>query len=123
MRLAGRKRFTLLEWIVLFGLTGLALGLAEYSGLDGKWGDAIVYTVVVFGAVILVLRPAWGRTSLWTGVPALLFLHTIVLLFGLQLLPAGLRRLPWIILTGIGMLEALLLASILWKRATSENKR
>src|SRR5581483_11592353 len=52
MRLAGRKRFTLLEWIVLFGLTELALGLAEYSGLDGKWGDAIVYTVVVFGAVI-----------------------------------------------------------------------
>src|SRR5690349_472877 len=117
MRLAGRKQFTMFEWVSIFVFAALAIVCARFLHLEGKWSDAFVYTVVLFGVVFLALRPAWGRKAFWKSIFPVLGLHILAIVVAMLLLPPSLVRLPWLVLTGIGMLEGLLIGGILWKRA------
>jgi hypothetical protein len=56
------------EWLLLFGLTAIAIVLTKLLGLRGRWSDAVIYTVVVFTVVIQMLRPAWDRPILWLSL-------------------------------------------------------
>ena len=44
-----------------------------------KMEDAIVWTVVIFVALILALRPAWGRRVFGEALAAIFVLHCVAL--------------------------------------------
>jgi hypothetical protein len=117
VRLAGHKHFTVFEWAVIIGFAAVAIVVADLLGLHDKWNDVFVYTVVLFGVVLLALRPAWGRRTFWTNAIVALSLHLVAVIIVVQALPVSMARLPWLVLIGIGMLEGLLLAGLLWKGA------
>jgi hypothetical protein len=118
MRLAGRKAFSALEWIVLFGLGVVAIGATEILGLPQRREDAIVYTVLVFATVVITFRPAWGRKAFWLNLAFIFALHVIAVVVILQVSP-GPRSLPWLLLTGIGMAESVAIGGILWNRTVN----
>ena len=74
-----------------------------------------VYTIIVFMAIVIPLRPAWGRIAFWKGLAAALLLHVSISCVIVWMLPQtslGIRGIPLILLA---MAEALLIASILWR--------
>jgi hypothetical protein len=121
MRVAGGKTLSIGEWVVVFGAVALAVAITEFVGVSQKWEHAIVFTVLVFTAVVIALRPAWGRRAFWPNLIAIFFLHCIAIVVVEQSLPptsAGPRGLP---LVAVGMAEAVLIASVLWKRSMKSN--
>ena len=117
MRVAGGKKVSIWEWVVVFGLTALAVAVAEFLGVSDKWENTIVYTVIVFTAVIIALRPAWGRRPFWQTLLPIFLLHCLAVVVVEQSLPstsAGPHGLP---LDAAGMAEGLLICAVLWKRS------
>jgi hypothetical protein len=112
----GQKKSTILECVVLLGLTASAIAASEVIGLNQLWKDGIVFTVVVFAVVITGLRPAWGRKSFWSSLVLIFAGHTIVLLVVLQALPPRRFGIPKLLLVPIGGIESVFIAGILWKR-------
>jgi|ERR1700722_4837560 hypothetical protein len=122
MRLAGRKTLSIGEWVVMFGVVAFAIAIAEFVGFSQKWGNAIIFTVLVFTALVIALRPAWGRRAFWSSLVAVFFFHCIVLAAVEQSLPPtseGPRGIPMI---EAGMLEGLLIAGVLWNRSMRADK-
>ena len=58
LRMTEQKKSTILEWVVLLGLTASAIAASEVIGLNQLRKDGVVFTVVVFAVVITGLRPA-----------------------------------------------------------------
>src|SRR5258708_35722543 len=112
----GQKKSAILEWVILLGLTACAIAASEVIGLNQLWKDAVVFTIVVFAAVITGLRPAWGRKSFWSNLALIFAGHTIVWLVMLQALPPQLFAIPKLLLVPIGGIESVFIAGILWKR-------
>ncbi len=112
----GQKKSAILEWVILLGLTACAIAASEVIGLNQLWKDAVVFTIVVFAAVITGLRPAWGRKSFWSNLALIFAGHTIVLLVMLQALPPRRFAIPKLLLVPIGGIESVFIAGILWKR-------
>jgi hypothetical protein len=123
MHVADGKKLSIREWVVIFGLVALAVAVSEFVGVSQKWENAIVYTVLVFTAVVIALRPAWGRRAFWTSLMAVFLLHCIAIAVVEQSLPptsAGPHGLP---LVAVGMAEGILVAGVLWKRSMKSNSR
>lgn len=115
------KTLSIGEWVVAFGIVALAVAIAEFVGVSQKWEHAIVFTVLVFTAVVIALRPAWGRRAFWPSLIGILLLHCIAIVVIEQSLPStssGPHGLPMV---AVGMAEAVLIASILWKRSMKSN--
>jgi hypothetical protein len=112
----GQKKSSILEWVILLGLTACAIAASEVIGLNQLWKDGVVYTVVVFAVVITGLRPAWGRKSFWSSLALIFAGHTIVLLMVLQALPPRRFGIPKLLLVPIGGIESVFIGGMLWKR-------
>ncbi len=117
MRVAGGKKLSIGEWVVVVGLGALAVATTEFIGISQKWENAIVYTVIVFTAVIIPLRPAWGRRAFWQNLVPVFLLHVLAIVVIEQSLPPGSEGPHGLPLTGAGMAEAVLVGSVLWKRS------
>lgn len=123
MSVADDKRLSSREWVVILGLAALAVAITEFAGASQKWENAIVYTVIVFTAVIIPLRPAWGRRAFWQNLVPIFLLHVLAVVVIEQSLPsssAGPHGLP---LVAVGMGEAVLIAGVLWKRSMKSKSR
>lgn len=112
----GQKKFAILEWVIFLGLTACAVVASEVIGLNQLWEDGIVYTVIVFAAVVTALRPAWGRKSFWKTLALIFTGHTIALLVVLQELPPRRFGIPKLLLFPVGAIEGAFIAGMLWKR-------
>lgn len=112
----GQKRITIVEWVIVLGLTACAVAASEMIGLKQLWEDGVVYTVIVFAAVLIALRPAWGRKSFWTSLAFVFSGHTIALLVVLQELPDRRFGIPKLLLIPVGAIEIVFILGILWKR-------
>lgn len=95
----------------------LTVVATEYVGLSQKSENAIVYTIIVFAAVIIGLRPAWGRKAFRRGLALTFLLHLLGVGIVFYVLPSGREGLHGLPLVIAAMIEALLLAGVLWKRA------
>jgi hypothetical protein len=102
---------------IVFGLLIAAIAISEGVGLQQKWEDGITYTVVLFAALIVMLRPAWGRPRFWYNVALLFVLHVVGTIFVLWSLPLGRFGVPKLFWSIALFAEGFLLLSILWKRA------
>ena len=112
----GQEKFAILEWVILLGLTACAIAASEVIGLNQLWQDGVVYTVVVFAAVVTGLRQAWGRKSFWSSLALIFAGHVIVLLVVLQALPPRRHGIPKLLLIPLGSIEVLFIGGMLWKR-------
>jgi hypothetical protein len=120
MRVAALTKFTRLA--ILFGLGVASVGISEGMGLQQKWEDGVVYTVVLFTVLTTVLRPAWGRVLFWRNLALVFALHVLGTIFLLSTLPLGRYGVPKLIWSVALLVEGLILASILWK-STAGSKR
>jgi hypothetical protein len=111
----GQRRISVLEWLILLGLTACAIAASEVLGLKPQWEDGLIYTVIVFVAVLLALRPAWGRRSFWTSLALIFVGHTIALFAVLQALPPRRFGIPKLLLIPVGAVEIVFVLGILWR--------
>ena len=114
--MVGQKKFAILEWVIFLGLSACAVAASEVIGLKQLWEDGVVYTVVLFAAIVTSLRPAWGRKSFWTSLALIFTGHTIVLVVVLQALPPRRFGIPKLLLIPLGAIEGVFILGILWKR-------
>src|SRR6266849_10754729 len=110
----GQKKFAILEWAIMLGLTACAVAASEVIGLKQLWKDGVVYTVVLFAAIVTALRPAWGRKSFWESLALIFTGHTIVLLVVLQALSPRRFGIPKLLLIPLGAIEGVFIAGFLW---------
>jgi hypothetical protein len=92
-----------------------AVVASEVIGLNQLWEDAVVYTVVLFAAILTVVRPARGRKSFWRSLALIFIAHTVVLLAVLRELSPRRFGVPKLLLVPIGAIEGVVIAGILWK--------
>jgi len=116
MWMTGQKESAILEWAILLGLTACAVAFSEVTGLKQLWEDGVIYTAIVFTAVLRALRPAWGQKSFWTSLVLIFAGHMIVLLVVLQALPPRRFGIPKLLLIPVGGIEFVFIAGILRKR-------
>ena len=104
------------EWLLIFIGIGAATLAGTLLGLSWKWRDALVYTTLVFAAVLLALRPAWGKQGFWRDFSLIFALHSLIVVLLVQGLPIGPEGFPGLVLTIVGVLESLAVAGLLWRR-------
>jgi hypothetical protein len=109
MRMAEHKKSATLEWVIFCDLTACAVVASEVVGLTPLWRDAVVYTVVLFAAIVTTLHPPWRRREFWQSLVAVFIGHTIVLLWALLVLQEFPTRrrfgIPKLLLFPVGAVE------------------
>ena len=117
------EKSSILEWVIILGLTVCAIAVSEVAGLTPLWQDAVIYTVIVFAVVLTALRPPWGRREFWQSLAAVFIGHTFVLLWALlalQEFPARRRYgMPKLLLVPVGAVEAVFIGGVLWNKITA----
>jgi hypothetical protein len=61
---------------MLLRLSAGAIATSELIGLNQVWEDGVVYTVVVFAAILTTLRPGWELKSFWKSLALIFTGHT-----------------------------------------------
>jgi hypothetical protein len=103
--------------LLIVGAAGaLAMAVGSFSHLKTNWEDALFLTVVLFGAMILVLRPAWRRWQLWRDLGVALAVHLFLVSVAVGILSANGRTLGGPFRTIAVLLWCVLLLDILWRR-------
>jgi|SRR6267378_6745804 len=115
MQMIGQKKSTILELVIFWGLSICAVVASEVIGLKQLWEDGVVYTVVLFAAMVTALRPAWGRKSFWTSLALIFAGHMIVLLVVLQAFPPRRFGIPKLLLIPLAAVEGVFITGMLWK--------
>ncbi len=111
-----QKKYPVLEWVVLLGLSVGAVAASEVIGLSQVWEDGVVYTIVLFAVILTTLSPAWRLKSFWESLALIFTGHTLVLLVVLHELSPRRHGIPMLLLIPIGTIESVFIAAILWKR-------
>jgi hypothetical protein len=109
-----RKSKKLLEWVIVFGAVAAGIGASVWAGLSPKWEHALIYTVILFVASTMALRPVWRMPFFWRGLAIAFVLHVLAISLVTQALPPdsrGIRGIPSILMS---MGEFLVIANILW---------
>jgi len=117
MSAAGSKRFSTWEWVTVLGLAAITVAISKVADLTQNWQDAAVYTVILFVALILALRPAWRHKIFWEGLVVIFVLHVLAVIVLEQSFPSVVRGLHGLPSTIVLMAEGLLIAGILWKKS------
>jgi hypothetical protein len=112
----GQKKFAILEWVILLGLTACPIAPSEVIGLKPLWKDSAIHPIVVPAETVTALRPAWGRRSYWSSLAFIFAGHTTVLLVVLQALPPRRLGIPQLLLVPIGSNESAFIGGMFWKR-------
>lgn len=123
MHVVDRKRVTVGEWLVGGAVLVFTVAATEFLGASLKWENAIVYTVLVFTALIIGFRPAWGRKAFWRDLLHVFLLHVLGVVIIYHVLPSGREGLHGLPLVAVGMVEVFLVVGVLWKRTMKSNSR
>jgi hypothetical protein len=123
MNVVGRKRPTVGEWLLVGAILVFTVGATEFLGATQKLENAVVYTVLVFTALIIALRPMWGRRAFWHDLVLVFLFHLLGVVIVYHVLPLGTQGLHGLPLVEVGLVELTLLISVLAKRAMKSNSR
>ncbi len=104
----------------------MGLGLVAAWAADNRLvtenvARAMVYTIGLFGALVMALRPAWRRLRLWTDLAIWFFLHAVLVVLPVKLLDSHSLRLNWAVALPLVAPEFLLFLSLLWRRNVSDS--
>ena len=119
--MARANEFGTWSWVAVSVACIAAIGVTELAGLQGKWEDILVFTVLLFATLILLYRPRWGSKSFWWKLLMIFVLHAIAAAVVLQSVQVGPHGIPGFLLTGVTMAEAIFVI-ILLDRGTKGNR-
>jgi hypothetical protein len=102
--------------LIVGAVSALAMIASSFFHLRTNWEDALLLTVVLFGALILSLRPAWRRRQLWRDLGLALGVHLLFVSLAVDILSANVRTLGGAFRTIVVMVWYLFLLAILWHR-------
>jgi len=103
--------------LLFVGAAGaLAMVGSSFLHLKANWEDALFLTVVLFGGLILALRPAWRRWQLWRDLGLALAVHLFLVSLAVEILSVDGRTLGGPLRTAAVMIWGLFLLAILWRR-------
>jgi hypothetical protein len=111
-----KRKFAILEWGVVLVPSLAVVVLTNVIGLNALWKDGVVYTVVLFAAIVSVERSAWRRTVFWTSLALVLCAHTLILFSLLQMLAPNRFGMPKLLLIPFAVVEGVFILAILRKR-------
>ena len=111
-----KRKFAILEWAVVLLPSLFVVVLAKVIGLNALWKDGVVYTVVLFAAIISVERSAWRRSAFWKSLALILGAHTFILFSLLQLMTPNRFGMPKLLLIPFAVVEGAFILAILRKR-------
>ncbi|HEV2114121.1 MAG TPA: hypothetical protein VGR50_08210 [Terriglobales bacterium] len=100
--------------VLVVGLTVAAGFIEEHFEVRAGWFAVTEYIAMLFGAIVLSFRPAWGRRKFWSTLGVLFGLHALVGLLLLLVVPGWLHALGSF-LTVIFVSDSLLTMAILWR--------
>lgn len=107
--------------MLLVGVAGLCAWLVAHAArLTGNSEDAVVVTGVIFGAIILALRPAWCRVRFWRDLCVAFLVHVCLLAMLVQILRTRAITVGGPFETICAIVEAIAIASVLWRRHVSK---
>ena len=102
--------------MILAAIAIVILKTADTLGVSEPWGDATVYTFMVFVMVTGMLSPAWRRREFWGWLTAIFVAHVIGLTVFEQGFPDFARRFHGIPLGLAFMAEGLVIAALLARK-------
>ena len=108
-------KLTVWEWIALWGSGGAAVAIAAALGLDQKWTDVVVFTVIIFVCLVTAGREYWNRRAFWLSLLVAFAFHTFFYVLLVLVLPLGRFGFPKLVLIVAGMAEILLILAFLWR--------
>jgi hypothetical protein len=108
----GQKKFATLEWAVFLAFSVGTVVACELVGLNQLWEDGVVYTVVLFGAILTAIRPRVG-TKIVLEASRRHFHCTVLLSAVLHELSSRIFGVPKLLLVPIGAIEGIVIAGIL----------
>ena len=114
--MTAKRTIAMLEWAVVLFPSLFVVILAKVMGLNALWKDGVVYTVVLFAAIISVERSAWRRTAFWKSLALILGLHTLILFSLLQMLTPNRFGMPKLLLIPSAVVEGIFILAILRNR-------
>lgn len=123
MKRHSEKDFTAREWIIIFGLGGIALAITGFIGVSQKWEDIIVFSIGLFTVLLITLRELWKAPAFWRNLLIIVAAHFIVLTILAQVLPLGRFGFPKLVLIAGGLLEGFLILSFLSKKVGNQIDR
>jgi hypothetical protein len=91
----------------------------ERAGLSQRWADAIVYTVVLFGTIVIASRMGWHRHRFWRLLLLVFAVHVLALIVVMQALASTWHGIPGLMMLGVGTAEGLVILAILWKKTVA----
>ena len=103
-----KRKFAILEWGVVLVPSLAAVVLTNVIGLNALWKDGVVYTVVLFAAIISAERSAWRRSAFWKSLALILGTHTFILFSLLQLMTPNRFGMPKLLLIPFAVVEGAL---------------
>lgn len=107
---------TVIDLVALTALLAAAIVVTRTTHFTPLWTDVVVYTVGVFGIVIVVLRSEWRHTRFWPTLLLLFALHVLVVMVIVQAIPRNWAGIPGAFQLFGGIAEALIIANVLWLR-------
>jgi hypothetical protein len=120
--MASTKSLSLWEWVIYLGVVAATIAVTEALGIDQKWENACVYTVLVFVGAIIAVGSVWRRNRFWWRLVGLFALHVLVITLVTQSLPVlseGIHGIPMML---SGCVEVLVVAGILWKGSRQRDR-
>lgn len=111
-------------WILVAIAAGMGLlsaWLADSHQLNENMAKAATYTVIVFAALVMALRPAWRRLRLWVDLLVLFVLHVALGLLLVNFFDSHSIRLSWVLALPFVGLELLLFLGLLWRRNMTDS--
>jgi hypothetical protein len=99
----------------------LAAWLADSHYMSENTATTATYTVIVFAALMMALRPAWRRLRLWFDLLLLFVIHFALALRLAQFLNSHSIRLTWALALPFVAVEFLLFLGLLWRRNVSHS--
>ena len=90
--------------------------LSEYAGLPTRWGNALLYTVVLFTLLIIVCRSDWSMPAFWRTVGVIFVIHSFLVILLMQIMPNSDKGIVGLPRTLAGLAEGCVILWALGKR-------
>jgi hypothetical protein len=95
------------SWVAVSAACIAAVAITEFTGLQGKWEDVIVFTVLLFSMLILLYRSRWGNKSFWFKLLLIFIVHVVATAICLHSVTISPHGIPGLLMTAITMAEAI----------------
>jgi hypothetical protein len=104
------------EWLAIVVVAAVMFLVSEYAGLPARWGNALLYTVVLFTIMIVSFHSDWRRRVFWRTLGLIFVMHSLSVGLLVQTMPNSDRGIAGLPMTLTALTESCVILGVLWKR-------